>query len=102
MDAFSTAVTNNTRQASFYITGFDQPITVPGIEEAVNSNSDSQAIKLFTAKADEARISAADAIGTQFYSFGLGKDFDGLGNIVDSGTTSPAYLFRRARHWSNP
>jgi len=91
MDAFSTAVTNNTRQASFFITGFDQPITIPGIEAAVNSNSDSQAIKLFTAKADEAKISAADAIGTQFYSFGLGKDFDGLGNIVDNGTTSPTY-----------
>lgn len=91
MDPFSTAVTNNTRQASFYITGFDQPITVPGIEAAVNANSDSQAIKLFTAKADEARISAADSIGTQLYSFGLGKDFDGLGNAVDSGTNAPTY-----------
>lgn len=91
MDAFSTAVTNNTRQASFYITGYDQSITVPGIEAAVNENSDSQAIKLFTAKADEARISAADGIGTLFYSFGLGKDFDGLGNIIDSGTNAPTY-----------
>jgi hypothetical protein len=91
MDQFSTAVTNNTRQASFYLTGFDQSITIPGIEAAVNSSNDSQAIKLFTAKADEAKISAADNIGTQFYSFGLGKTFDGLGNIVDNGTNAPTY-----------
>lgn len=91
MDPFSTATTNNTRQASFYVTGYNQPVTIPGIEAAVNSNTDSQAIKLYTAKLDEARISAADGIGTQFYSFGLGKDFDGLGNIVDSGTNAPTY-----------
>lgn len=91
MDPFSTASTNNTRQASFYITGFDQSVTIPGIEKAVNSNTDSQAIRLYTAKLDEAKISAADALGTQFYNFGLGKDFDGLGNIVDSGTNAPTY-----------
>jgi hypothetical protein len=91
MDPFSTAVTNNTRQASFYITGYDQPITIPGIEAAVNSNSDSQAIKLYTAKANEAKISAADSVGTQLYSFGLGKTFDGLGNAIDSGTNAPTY-----------
>lgn len=91
MDQFTVATTNNTRQASFFLTGYDQPITIPGIEAAVNSNTDSQAIKLYTAKADEARISAADAIGTQFYSFGLGKSFDGLGNIVDNGINAPTY-----------
>lgn len=91
MDQFSTAATNNTRQATFYITGQYQSIVIPGIEAAVNSNSESQVIKLMTAKADEARISAADAIGTEFYSFGLGKNFDGLGNIVDNGTNAPTY-----------
>jgi hypothetical protein len=91
MDQFSTASTNNTRQATFYITGQYQSIVIPGIEAAVNSGTDSQVIKLMTAKADEARISSADAIGTEFYSFGLGKDFDGLGNIVDNGTNAPTY-----------
>jgi hypothetical protein len=91
MDTFSTAATNNTRQMAFYITGFDQSVVIPGIEAAVNSNTESQVIKLMTAKVDEALISAADDIGNQFYGFGLGKNFDGLGNIVDSGTNAPSY-----------
>lgn len=91
MDTFSTAATNNTRQLTFYITGQYQSIVIPGIEAAVNGNTESQVIKLLTAKMDEAKISMADAIGTELYGFGLGKAFDGLGNIVDNGTNAPTY-----------
>lgn len=91
MDTFSTAATNNTRQMTFFITGQYQSIVIPGIEAAVNGNTESQVIKLLTAKMDEAKISMADAIGTEFYGFGLGKDFDGLGNVVDNGTNAPTY-----------
>jgi len=91
MDTFSTAATNNTRQMTFYITGQYQSIVIPGIEAAVNGNTESQVIKLLTAKMDEAKISMADAIGTELYGFGLGKAFDGLGNIVDNGTNAPTY-----------
>ncbi len=91
MDTFSTAATNNTRQLTFYITGQYQSIVIPGIEAAVNGNSESQVIKLLTAKMDEAKISMADSIGTEFYSFGLGKSFDGLGNVVDDGTNAATY-----------
>lgn len=91
MDTFSTAATNNTRQMTFYITGDYQSIVIPGIEQAVNGNSESQVIKLMTAKADEAKISAADSIGNQSYGYGLGKDFDGLGNAIDSGSIVPSY-----------
>lgn len=89
MDTFSTAATNNTRQMSFYITGQYQSIVIPGIEAAVNGNTESQVIKLLTAKMDEAKISMADSIGSELYGFGLGKAFDGLGNIVDDGTNAP-------------
>lgn len=91
MDTFSTAATNNTRQMTFYLTGQYQSIVIPGIEAAVNGNTESQVIKLLTAKMDEAKISMADAIGTELYGFGLGKAFDGLGNIVDNGTNAPTY-----------
>lgn len=91
MDTFSTAATNNTRQMTFYITGQYQSIVIPGIEAAVNGNTESQVIKLLTAKMDEAKISMADSIGTELYGFGLGKAFDGLGNIVDDGTNAPTY-----------
>jgi hypothetical protein len=91
MDTFSTAATNNTRQLTFYITGQYQSIVIPGIEAAVNGNSESQVIKLLTAKMDEAKISMANSIGSELYGFGLGKAFDGLGNIVDNGTNAPTY-----------
>jgi hypothetical protein len=91
MDTFSTAATNNTRQMTFYITGQYQSIVIPGIEAAVNGNTESQVIKLLTAKMDEAKISMADSIGTELYGFGLGKAFDGLGNIVDNGTNAATY-----------
>lgn len=91
MDTFSTAATNNTRQMTFYITGQYQSIVIPGIEAAVNSNAESQVIKLMTAKSDEAKISMADAIGTIEYGYGLGKAFDGLGNMIDSGSIVPNY-----------
>lgn len=90
MDTFSTAATNNTRQLTYYITGYNQSIVIPTIEAAVNGNTESQVIKLMTAKADEAKISMADGVGNQFYSFGLGKSFDGLGNIVDNGLNAPS------------
>lgn len=91
MDTWPTAATNNTRQLTFYITGYEQSIVIPGIEAAVNGNTESQVIKLLTAKMDEAKISMADGIGTSLYGFGLGKNFDGLGNIVDNGTNAPTY-----------
>jgi len=91
MDTFSTAATNNTRQMSFLITGYSQSIVIPGIEAAVNGNTESQVIKLLTAKMDEAKISMADGIGTELYGFGLGKAFDGLGNIIDDGTNAATY-----------
>lgn len=91
MDTFSTAATNNTRQMTFYITGQSQSIVIPGIEAAVNGNSESQVIKLMTAKSDEARISMADSLGTLAYGYGLGKAIDGLGNAIDSGSIAPTY-----------
>jgi hypothetical protein len=91
MDTFSTAATNNTRMMTFYITGQSQSMVIPGIEAAVNGNSESQVIKLMTAKADEAKISMASAIGDLMYGYGLGKAFDGLGNAIDSGSIAPTY-----------
>lgn len=91
MDIWQTSATNNTRQLTFYITGDYQAITIPGIEEAINSNSESQAIKLLSAKFDEAKISQAQRFGSEIYSFGLGKNFDGYGNMVDNGTNAPTY-----------
>lgn len=91
MDTFPTAATNNTRLMTWYVAAFEQSIVVPGIERAVNANNEKQVLKLLATRMDEAKISAAQAIGLQFYGNGNGKDFDGLGLIVDAGTNSASY-----------
>lgn len=91
MDTFPTAATNNTRLMTWYVAAYEQSVVVPGIEKAINGNSDKQVLRLLATRMDEAKISAAQSIGTMFYGFGSGKDFDGLGLIVDAGTNSASY-----------
>lgn len=91
MDTFSTAATNNTRQLTWYVKGYYQSVVVPGIEKAVNGNSEKQVLSLVATRLDEAKISMANSIGDLFYSIGAGKDFEGLGVIVDNGAVTSSY-----------
>lgn len=91
MDTFPTAATNNTRLMTWYVAAYEQSVVVPGIERAVNANNEKQVIRLLATRMDEAKISASVSVGTIFYNFGSGKDFDGLGLIVDAGTNSSSY-----------
>lgn len=91
MDTFPTAATNNTRLMTWYVAAYEQSVVVPGIERAVNANNEKQVLRLLATRMDEAKISASQAIGQIFYGVGSGKDFDGLGLIVDAGTNSSSY-----------
>lgn len=91
MDTFSTAATNNTRQLTWYVKGYYQSVVVPGIEKAVNGNSEKQVLSLVATRLDEAKNSLANSVGDLFYSLGTGKDFDGLALIVDNGTLTSSY-----------
>lgn len=91
MDTFPTAATNNTRLMTWYVAAYEQSVVVPGIERAVNANNEKQVLRLLATRMDEAKISAAQAVGQIFYGFGSGKDFDGLGLIVDNGTSTSSY-----------
>jgi len=91
MDTFPTAATNNTRIFSWYVAAFEQSVVVPGIERDINANNEKQVLRLLTTRMDEAKVSAAVAIGQQFYGAGNGKNFDGLGLIVDDGTNTSSY-----------
>lgn len=91
MDVFPTAATNNTRLMTWYTAAYEQSVVVPGIERAVNANNEKQVLRLLATRMDEAKVSAAQNIGLQFYGVGSGKDFDGLGLIVDAGTNSSSY-----------
>jgi len=91
MDTFPTAATNNTRLMTWYVAAYEQSVVVPGIERAVNADNEKQVLRLLATRMDEAKVSAAVSVGSIFYGFGLGKDFDGLGLIVDNGTNSSSY-----------
>jgi len=91
MDTFPTAATNNTRLMTWYVAAYEQSVVVPGIERAVNANNEKQVIRLLATRMDEAKISASQAVGSIFYGLGSGKDFDGLGLIVDNGTNTSSY-----------
>lgn len=91
MDNFPTGATNNTRLLTWYVAAYEQSVVVPGIEKAVNGNSEKQVLRLLATRLDEAKISAMQSIGQLFYGYGSGKDFDGLGLIVDNGTNTASY-----------
>lgn len=91
LDTFDTSTTNNTRTLTWYVKAYEQSVVVPGIEKAVNGGSDKQVISLVTDRLDEAKISLTQAIGDLLYGNGVGKDIEGLGLIVDDGTTSATY-----------
>jgi hypothetical protein len=91
MDQFPTGATNNTRMLTWYVAADEQSVVVPGIEKAVNGNSEKAVLRLLATRMDEAKISSMQRNGQVFYGFGSGKDFDGLGLIVDAGANSASY-----------
>lgn len=91
LDQFDTTTTNNTRSLTWYVKAYEQSVVVPGIEKAVNGNTDKQVISLVTDRLDEAKISLTQAIGTLLYGMGQGKDIEGLGLIVDDGSATTEY-----------
>jgi hypothetical protein len=91
MDTFPTAATNNTRLFTWYVAAYEQSVVVPGIERDINANNEKQVLRLLSTRMDEAKISGLVGVGTILYGTGAGKDFDGLGLIVDNGTNTTSY-----------
>ena len=91
LDSFDTSTTNNTRVLTWYVKAYEQSVVIPGIEKAVNGNSEKQVLSLVADRLDEAKESLSQDVGTLLYGIGADKDFDGLGIIVDDGTVSPTY-----------
>ena len=90
LDTFSTSTSETTQRLAYDIRAFEQPVVIPGIEQSVNSVSETQVVDLVKFKLEEAELEAADAIGSLLYGDGTGnssKDFLGLQAIVDDGTT---------------
>lgn len=92
-DVFDTASEDNTIRLAFDPKGVYQPVVILGTEKALNEG-DAGKIRLVTNKMEEAKLRLADRLGVMMYGDGTGnssKDFNGLGNIVDDGTTAATY-----------
>lgn len=89
-DVFDTAAQDNTRKLSFDVKWYYQSVVVPGTERIINSGEAGQ-VSLVQAIMEVAKDSMLDSLGNQFYGTGTGKDFLGLGAIVDDGTDVSTY-----------
>lgn len=90
LDVHSTAAVETRQTMSYDLRGFEMPVAIPGMDRLVNQ-SEAQVIDLIKVEAESSAIDALDAIGDIFYDDGTGndsKDFNGLDNLNDDGTTA--------------
>lgn len=90
VETFATAVEFSPSVLTWYSTGYAQPVTISQVERGINQTPLGQ-INLYKASFEFAQNSMSNALGTILYGFGTGNDFDGLGLIVDDGTSTSSY-----------
>lgn len=94
-DSLSTSATNNRVNLEFTPKAYQITSSLPLDEVTANMTAgEAQILDLVDLTLRSDSQDAADDIGTIFYSDGTGngsKDFDGLGNIVDDGSTAATY-----------
>lgn len=89
-ETFDTSIDYNTAQMTWFPTGYAQPVGVSIVERSINATP-SGVINLYKSSYQYAQNSMITALGQIFYGYGNGNDFDGLGNIVDDGTSTSSY-----------
>jgi hypothetical protein len=89
-ETFDTSIDYATQQMTWYPTGYAQPVGVSIVERSINATP-SGVIDLYKSSYQYAQNSMITALANIFYGFGNGNDFDGLGVIVDDGTSTSAY-----------
>lgn len=89
LDIHTVSAVDNKKKLTFYPSFYQITSVIPTTELAVNSTDD-QVLNLIDVTVSSDAQDAADDIGTMFYGAGTGnsnKDFWGLQNLVDDGTT---------------
>ncbi len=90
VETFATTIDFNPVVMTWYSTGYAQPVTISTVERGINQTP-LGVINLYKASFEYAQNSMAQSLGTILYGFGTGNDFDGLGLIVDDGTSTSSY-----------
>lgn len=99
-EEFDTGIDYSTVPAVLYPTGYAQPVGVSIVERSLNATPSGK-IDMYRNAYEYAQNSMISALGTMDYGFGLGNDQDGLGNIIDDGTsTSSIYGLSRTTYGS--
>lgn len=89
-ETFDTSIDYVTQQMTWFPTGYAQPVGVSVVERSINATP-SGVVDLYKSSYQFAQNSMITALGQIFYGFGNGNDFDGLGVIVDDGTSTASY-----------
>ncbi len=89
-ETFDTTIDYATQQMTWYPTGYAQPVGVSVVERSINATP-SGVVDLYKSSYQYAQNSMINALGGIFYGLGNGNDFDGLGVIVDDGTSTASY-----------
>lgn len=89
-ETFDTSIDYNTQQLTWFPTGYAQPVGISIVERSINATP-SGVVSLYKSSYQYAQNSMITALGQIFYGFGNGNDFDGLGLIVDDGTSTSSY-----------
>lgn len=89
-ETFDTSIDYATQQMTWYPTGYAHPVGVSIVERSINATP-SGVVDLYKSSYQYAQNSMINALGGIFYGTGNGNDFDGLGVIVDDGTSTSAY-----------
>src|SRR3990167_272868 len=91
VDTFDTSLADTRQRQSFEPKAYYQSVVVSGMEASANSGSDAEVLNLVKVTMEEAKNAMCDSVGTLLYSTGSGKNFQGLGAIVDDGTNTSTY-----------
>lgn len=89
-ETFDTSIDYSTQQMTWFPTGYAQPVGVSIVERSINATP-SGVIDLYKSSYQYSQNSMITALGQIFYGYGNGNDFDGLGVIVDDGTSTSTY-----------
>lgn len=90
LDTHSTSTTESRRTMQYNLKAYEIPVAIPGLDRLVNA-TEAQVIDLVKAEMESSAQDAMDDIADIFYGDGTGnssKDFEGLQNLVDDGTTA--------------
>lgn len=90
VETFATSVEFAPQVMTWYSTGYAQPVTISTVERGINQTP-LGVVNLYKASFEFAQNSMSNQLGTILYGFGTGNDFDGLGLIIDDGTSTSTY-----------